>query len=54
MGGGGGVDPLKLGITGGWKKFVWNRRRGMVGKQEMGALIWVGGRLMILHQLFLL
>ena len=34
--------------------------RGGVGwggggcKQEMGELIWVGGRLMILHQLFLL
>ena len=23
------------------------------GKQQMGELIWVGGRLIILHQLFL-
>ena len=49
------MDPLKLGIIGGMEKIClkW-RGGGGVDKQEIRELILVGGRLMILHQLFLL
>ena len=48
---GGRMDPLKLGIIGGMGKICLKWGGG--DKQEMGELIWVGGRLMILHQLFI-
>ena len=49
------MDLLKFGIIGGMEKnlFEIGRGKGVGGsKQEMGELIWVWGRLMILRQLF--